>query len=94
MRAIRTLTRKGYGRIYVENEGDIPRVREIIKEMDEFEYEYLPDDLIAPFGEYPNVAYTHKFDDLDVDVLTATCWERGIRIWVFDAGHEEYPAAQ
>ena len=87
-----TLTHKGYGRIYVETEDDIQRVRDIVKELDEFEFEYLPDKLIAVFSEYPEVVYTHKFDDLSMDKLTAVCWKRGIKIWAFDSGRDEYPS--
>jgi hypothetical protein len=87
-----TLSRKSYGAIYVNDKNDIARVKEIIKEMDEFEYSYLPNDLIKPFSEYPNVCYTHKFDALDTDALTAICWDRGIFIWVFDA-RQEYPTS-
>ena len=85
-----TFTHKGYGRIYVEKPDDILRVMSIIKEMDEYEFGYLPDQLITTFDQYPKVVYTHKFNDLDTDSLTATCWDRGIRIWVFDAHHTEY----
>lgn len=84
------LTHKSYGAIYLNNIEDIEKVKSIIKEIDEFEFEYLPKDLIKPFSEYPMVCYTHKFSDLDTDALTATCWSRGIFIWVFDA-REEYP---
>lgn len=86
-----TLTHKGYGRIYCEDEDDIEEVRDIIKSLDEFEYSYLPTNLIAPFTEYPKVVYTHKFSDLDMDRLTAECWKQGLRVWVFDAGYTEYP---
>lgn len=47
-----TLTRKGWARIYVEKHSDIPPVKDIIREMSEFEFDYLPPDLIAPF---PNI---------------------------------------
>ena len=70
---------------------DIDKVRAIIKELDEFEYDYLPDNYIAHFSEFPGVEYTGKFDDLSIDELTAICWERGIHIWVFDAGHSDSP---
>lgn len=90
---MRTLTRKGYGRIYVDDAGNIEKVKAIIKEMDEFEFDYLPKDLMAVYTEYPKVVYTHKFSDLDTNKLTAKCWHVGIKIWVFDAGHEEYPSA-
>ncbi|HEX2900877.1 MAG TPA: hypothetical protein VHS96_14235 [Bacteroidia bacterium] len=84
---MKTLTRKGYARIYVSKPEDVERVRAIIKELDEFEYGYLPDSLIAPFTEFPNVTYTHKFDGMCMNRLTSECWSRGIFIWVCDNGH-------
>lgn len=86
-----TMTRKGYGRIYVLDPAHVEAVKAIVKELDEFEFEYMPDAMVAPFSEYPKVIYTHKFDALDLDALTATCLSRGIVIWVFDSGHDEYP---
>jgi len=86
-----TLTHKGYGRIYVDTAENIEKVKVVIKEMSEFEYEYLPKELITVFTDFPNVVYTHKFSDLDMDALTNRCWHEGIKIWVFDAGHTEYP---
>lgn len=85
-----TFTRKGYGRIYVRNSDDVQKVSDIIKEIDSFEWDYLPKDFIAPFLEYPRVVYTHKFCDLDIDKLTALCWSRGALIWCFDAGQIEW----
>lgn len=85
-----TLSHKSYGAIYVNNPNYIDKVKQVIKEMDEFEFGYLPEELIKPFQEYPNVSYTGKFSDLDMDDLTARCWAKGIMIWVFDA-KEEYP---
>ena len=87
---MRNLPRKSYAAIYVEKQEQIEDVEAVIHSMDSFEYDYLPDCLIKPFSEYPGVAYTHKFCDLDMDDLTAICWSRGIRIWVFYAG-EEFP---
>ena len=84
------LSHKSYGAIYVNDPKDIEKVKEVIKEMDEFEFDYLPSELIKPFAEYPDVCYTHKFSDLDTDDLTAKCWTKGIMIWVFDA-RTEYP---
>jgi len=88
---MRKLTSKGYGRIYVEKEEDIELVKDAIKELDEFEIEYLPESLITVFTDYPKVVYTGKFDDMDMDMLTHVCWLKGIKIWVFDAGHDELP---
>lgn len=79
-----TFDRKGYGRIFVEKQEDIQKVKEIIKEMDEFEIDYLPDDLIAVFSEENMKAvYTHKFSDLDTQLLTSVCWKRGIKMFVW-----------
>jgi hypothetical protein len=69
-----TFTRKGYGRIYVENADQIDQVMDIIKEIDEFEFDYLPIGFITTFSEYPSVIYNQKFDALDVNDLTAICW--------------------
>jgi hypothetical protein len=85
-----TLSRKSYGAIYVNNIEDVEKVKEIIEEMDKYEFDYLPNELIKPFSEYPSVAYTHKFCDMDMDKLTAICWSKGIFMWVFDA-RTQYP---
>ena len=74
----------------MEKAEDVEKVSAIIKELDEFEHFYLPKKLIAPFSEYPALEYTHKFDGLDMNTLTATCWKRGIKIFVCDNGHDEF----
>lgn len=84
------LTRKGYARVYVDTVENIEKVKEIIKEIDEFEFDYLPKDLIAVYTEYPKLCYTHKFDGLDINKLTANCWAVGIKIWVLDNGYDEF----
>lgn len=86
-----TLTHKGYGRIYVEKNEDIQKVKDIIKKMSEFEFDYLPKELITTFDQYPSVTYTYKFSDLDTDHLTVRCWKEGVKIFVFDARHDEFP---
>lgn len=79
-----TFDRKGYGRIFVEKEEDIQKVKDIIKEMDDYEFDYLPDDLIAVFSkENMRAVYTHKFSDLDIQLLTKVCWERGLKIFAW-----------
>ena len=82
-------TRKGFGRIYIHPENTIKQVKNVIQELDEFEYGYLPEKLIAPFDKYPETVFVGKFCDLDLDMLTAICWEKGIYIWCFDAGHND-----
>ena len=85
-----TFTRKGYGRIYVQNSEDCDKVKEIIKELNEFEYEYLPQRLIAHISHFPAVVYTGKFDELDLDLLTIVCAARGINIFCFDSRGDEF----
>ncbi|MCP3966669.1 MAG: hypothetical protein GY718_10015 [Lentisphaerae bacterium] len=86
---MRTFTRKGYGRIYVQNYEAINVVKEMVEDMDAFEYDYLPDDFITLFEEYPKLVFTHKFCDLDIDELTARCWDKGVPIFCFDNGERE-----
>lgn len=80
---------KGYGRIYVNTDEDVQKVKDIIKEMDEYEFEYLPKDLIAVYqGEIQHV-FNGKFDDLDLNELTKRCWNKGIYMFC-TFGHEPY----
>lgn len=91
----RTFTRKGYGRIYVLNEEDIPRVKELALIIDRDEFEgYAPKELITPFSKYPEVVYMGKFDDFDLDFLEAACMAEGIAIFCFDSRHDEFPENQ
>lgn len=90
-----TFSRKDYGKILVREEKDIQKVKDIIKEMDPFEYEYLPENFIAVF-EKNNVetTYTHKFDSLDLNELQLRCWEADIPIMIIngllDTNYGEY----
>jgi len=85
-----TFTKKGYGRIYCLNPDDVQAVKDEIKVMDEFEFGYLPKDLIAPFSEYPMLKYTHKFDALNLNLLTARLWQKGIYIFCLNNGRIEF----
>lgn len=88
---MKTLTHKGYSRFYLYDSTKEQEVREIIKEIDEFEYGYMPKDWITSFDNYPQVIYHGKFSDMDMVQLQATCWDRGIQCWVFDSGRTDYP---
>lgn len=92
--------RKGYGAIFVENQEDVERVKNIIREMDEFEYGYLPENFIKPFvvetteisGKEHYVLrlnYTHKFDDLDLNELLVRCWGQGIKAFCCMSGSSD-----
>lgn len=76
-------TRKGYGRIFVEKEEDIQKIKDIIKEIDDLEYDYLHDGLIAVFTkENYESTYVHKFCDLDMGKVLKIAWQRGIHCFV------------
>lgn len=93
MMSMNTFPRKQYGRIFVEKESDILKVKEIIKQMDEFEYEYLPSNFIGVFNAKEHIfsdgtkrhsielRYTHKFDSLDLNKFQSRCWMNGIKVF-------------
>ena len=88
-----TFPRKGYGRIYVEKLEDIDKVKLIIKDIDEYEFEnYFNDDIIAVFEGRIETTYTHKFDSVDLSLLIERCWQQGIKMFcvVGRREHEYY----
>jgi hypothetical protein len=89
-----TFGRKSYGRFFVEKEEDIIRVKEIMREIDEYEVDnYLPSDLITVFKEGAvESVYTHKFDSMDMSKVLVECWRRGIKCFMIDTkitGYED-----
>lgn len=83
---------KQYACIFVNEEREIELVRALIKEMDAFEFDYLPKDLVKVWDGSQLLAYTGKFDQIDVDQLTFLAWKRGIRMCVIvGGGHGDMP---
>lgn len=78
-----TFQRRTYGRIFVARAEDIPKVNAIIKWIDPFEYEYMPDDLITTFHPDAMMIYLHKFE-ASKDVIQAHCFYRNIWVWCVD----------
>lgn len=81
-------SRKGYGRIFVENESDVQKVEDIIRELDSYEFSYYPtgdylggknERLVTVFSEknYKSI-YVGKFDDMDIGKVLKKAWEQGI----------------
>ena len=73
--------RKDYGRIFVEKEEDIEALKDIIREIDDYECNhYLPDDLITVFSNdnFESV-YTHKFCDMCMTRVLYKAWAAGIK---------------
>lgn len=84
--------RKGYGRIFVEKEEHIKIVEDIMKEIDEDEFEYYPtgnyfggkgERLVTVFSEenYKSI-YVGKFDDMDIGQVLKKAWAKGIHCFV------------
>ena len=76
---MRSFPYKGFGRIIVDKPEDVQKVKDILKAMDEFEFGYLPEDLIAVRGEPDHNVYVGKFEP-DLDKLEALCKAKGIEI--------------
>lgn len=69
---------KQYGRIFTDKEQSIKRIKSVIKKMDGFEYDYLPDNLITVFNGAFDCVYNSKFYALDLDALVENYMENGI----------------
>lgn len=69
---------KQFGRIYTDTTENIKKIKDIIKQMDQFEYEYLPKDLITVYKGYFSCEYVGKFDDLNLDELINNCKKKNI----------------
>jgi hypothetical protein len=84
-------THKGYGRIFVEKEEDIAKLHTLIKNMDEYEYGYLPQDLITVYNpeKYRSV-YVHKFSDLDMGKVLKEAWRQDIHCFVVFGQIDQY----
>jgi hypothetical protein len=83
-------TYKGYGRIYTNPE-HIQVVEDIIKLLDEFEWGYYPQGLVASWDRYPNVEYVGKFE-LNGEKFKEFCKKADIPVFIFDAGMNDYPS--
>ena len=89
---MRKFLSKTYGKIFVEKPKDIKKVRDEIREMDAFEYDYLPDGMISVMPEAGSLqlCYTSKFDALDLDMLTIRLWRKGIKILIISDDSSDF----
>ncbi len=83
------LERKTYGRIFVAKPEDVQIVEETIREVDEFEYDYLPKGLVAVYGQDDELKYLHKFE-IDRNALARACMDKGVWIWVVDGARDPF----
>ena len=74
---------KGESRCFVFQEEDIQKVYDTIKEMDEFEFSYTPENWVTVFNSnetYRNgMVYNGKFD-INVPQLIDECGKKGFGI--------------
>ena len=82
-----TFTRKQYGRIFVQKVEDIAKVEDIIFEVDSFEYDYLPEDLICVFDVNETLVCVGKFE-IDINKLMLACLKHDVWIWCVDGQPE------
>ena len=76
------LVHKGESRCFVFRETDISKVYDIIKEIDDFEFRYVPSDWVTVWdNKRISMVYNGKFD-IDVPKLIDECGKRGIGIIV------------
>jgi len=85
------LVRKGESRCFVFKEEHIEIVLETIKEIDKFEYDYLPEDWVAfwdyPKKECPYMVRNGKFD-VDVIKLKIACANKGVAISIVSTNYD------
>jgi hypothetical protein len=74
---------KGYGRIYTDPE-HTQKLSDLIKEIDTFESDYIPESLVGIWDDYPNTVYIGKFE-LDRENFEKVCNENNIPAFVFSA---------
>ena len=80
---------KTYGRIFVAREEHVAIVIDSIKKVDDFEFTYMPKDLVAVYrpGGPNMLTYLHKFE-IDKIALALECMDRGVWIWCIDGGFD------
>lgn len=86
-----TLLYKGYSRCFVFKDDDVPKVIDIIQQIDQFEYEYMPDDWVTIWSPecLTELVYNGKFD-LDTKKLADECRKQGIEIAIFAKKQENW----
>ena len=70
----RSQAAKTHGRIFVSKQEDVEVVKKMIEKVDDFEFEYMPDNVVAVFGEDDELVYLGKFE-IDINALARACME-------------------
>ena len=99
---MKQLIYKGMSRCFVKNKNDVERVTDIIRQMDEFEFNYLPENWVTVtefdfpmgvnfveyvLGKFDDVVYNGKFD-INIDNLIQISKDFGIEVLIVTTVHE------
>ena len=99
---MKQLIYKGMSRCFVKNKNDVERVTDIIRQMDEFEFNYLPENWVTVtefdfpmgvnfveyvLGKFDDVVYNGKFD-INIDNLIQISKDFGIEVLIMTTVHE------
>jgi len=82
-----SLPYKGRAIIVTDSDENVQRIKDIIKEMSAFEWNYFPDDLVSTSSF--NFAYVGKFE-LDVVTFGKLCKDQGIPVTIHEENAEFY----
>lgn len=85
-----TMDRKGYGRIFCEKPEDVQKIEDIMREIDEYEFDhYYPTGnysggegkrLVTVWGDSKlEAVYTGKFDEMNIGEVLLRAWSKGIK---------------
>lgn len=69
---------KSKARIYTNTQENVEKIKSYIKQLDEFEYGYMPDDLVAVYNGNFDLVYNGKFEDIDIPQLQNMCFQKDI----------------
>lgn len=81
--------KKQYGRIFVMHKDHIDKVNDIMKKIDDYEYDYCPDNLVTLYDSKIPLIYLHKFE-MCKDKITYECLKKGIFVWCVSFHLESY----
>lgn len=85
---VKSLDYKGWSRANVKTLDDATKAKAILREMDDFEFGYMPNDWFGIGNSY-HLVPTGKFDP-DLDRFRKACAEAGIDIFFRSATDAQY----
>lgn len=89
---MKTFNNGAEGRIYTDTQENVERIKQIIKNIDEFEYPYLPDDFVAVWRDGADIDLipNWKFYGLDLQKIEKECTFKNIPCGCFIGKYEQW----